>query len=749
MARNELAVACCRRLVYAVSMLNSPTIRLRRLFYKLRFEVLEKLPPFRESMAAGHSAKKRGDWETALGCFALAAQARPDSVGARLQQGHALKELGRLSEAEDVYRAAVKLQPSSVDPHIHLGHALKLLGRRAEAADSYSRAIGVSPLDEVARSELVALGSRERLGTDQYGDTAIVKGIRSVSDELDLLGVAVRDLSRAAIFPTGAWHDFRRTFPPSRTLVTEGRRSICAIIDARGARPSYVRASLASLLDQSQSTWRALVLADADVLNHSVGSFGKVDSRIDFLCEPPKQDRHAEDILLLQAGVVLDSSALARFSEAATGGAVALYSDHDHCENISGGLAAHWRWPVLQDAPGKYDLHSNPTPPALCYSVAPHSPDTIDLISSGILEARVHLLSRLEAGEPVAHVPVVLASRLVEAGADGPESVDRLPLPPLPPAAEKFRIRVVIPTRDHSQLLETCVRSLEATASRPHLMSVVVLDNRSVEPVTQEVLAALAAEGSAQTLLMDEPFNWSRFNNLGAEGASEEILVFANNDLEMLSAGWDDRLRVLLGDQSIGVVGARLLYPDHTLQHVGIVLGAISGRPVHEGRGAGPTDNGPLARWRRTREAAAVTGAFLAVRSSVFSLVGGFNERLTIAYNDVDFCLRIRKAGLSVIFSSEIEAIHHESKTRGYAHAQEKVAWDDAEFRDLCRVWGGEALIDPIVNPQWTFAEERSFDGLRPTPYSLNVPRFGLCQTVRQEIAQPDTRQSRATANRP
>jgi GT2 family glycosyltransferase/tetratricopeptide (TPR) repeat protein len=698
-------------------------VRLRRLYYKLRFEIVEKLPAFKESMAAGHNAKKRGDWAAALECFGLAAQARPDSVGARLQQGHAFKELGRLTEAEAAYRSAVKLQPDSVDPHIHLGHALKLLGRRAEAADSYSRAIGVAPRDEVARNELVALGSREKLGTDQYGDAAITKGILSVSDEVDLLKVAVRDLSRAAIFPPQAWQDFRRAFPPSPPPLLGGNnRLICVVIDARGARPSYVRASLTSLLDQSLSGWRALVLADANVITHSVGSFEKVDSRIRFF-DGSKQDWGTEDILMLQAGVVLDSFALARFSDAAGGEPVALYADHDHCVNLSGGITAHWRWPVLQDAPGTYDLRSNPIPPVLCYSVAPHSNRTIDLISSGNLDPRRHLLDRLEVGEPVAHIPMVLASRLVEAGADRPQTVDSLPPQPGSLPANEFRIRVIIPTRDQGGLLESCIRSLEATAVRPDLISIVIMDNRSVEPNTQTLLGELEAQGSVQVLLADEPFNWSRLNNLGVKGAREEILVFANNDLEMLSAGWDDRLRVLLGDEKVGAVGARLLYPDFTLQHVGIVLGAISGRPIHEGRGAGPTENGPLSRWRRTREASAVTGAFLAVRNSVFSQVGGFNERLSIAYNDVDFCLRVRKAGLSVIFASEIEAIHHESKTRGYANAQEKVAWDDAEFRDLCGIWGEQALIDPIVNPQWTFAEERSFDGLRPSPRSLALRR--------------------------
>lgn len=702
-------------------MLDSFLVRLRRLYYQVRFGILEKVPAFKESMAAGQMAKKRGDWQAALDSFSLAIRARPDSIGARLQQGHAFKELGRLAEAETAYRSAVKLDPSSVAPHIHLGHALKLLGRRSEAADAYARAVSVAPRDEVARNELIALGLREKLSTDHYGDTAIANGVRYVNDEIDRLRVAVRDLSRAATFPPQAWHDFRRAFPPLFPANVPVKRPVCVILDARGARPSYVRASLTSLLDQSSSEWRAVVLADTSVREHSVGSLEKVDPRIGFFDTVPLLEWGSMDVLIIHAGLILTSSALDWFSAAGGDEPIALYTDHDHCVHISGGIGGHWRWPALQDAPGKYDLRSNPIPPALVYSVSPHSDTTIDLIAAGNLDPRLHLLCRLEAGERVGQIPLVLASRLVEPTADGPPVVESLP-----PAAEtmvssEFRIRVVVPTRDQAGLLESCVRSLERTAARPELLSVVILDNRSVEPVTLELLHRLEAEGSTRVLVADEPFNWSRFNNLGSEGAQEEILVFANNDLEMLSAGWDDRLRILLADEGVGAVGARLLYPDRTLQHVGIILGAISGRPVHEGRAAGPGEGGPLARWRRTREAAAVTGAFLAVRNSVFLHVGGFNERLTIAYNDVDFCLRVRSAGLSVVFASDIEAIHHESKTRGYANAQEKIAWDDAEFRDLCHIWGREALVDPIANPHWTFAEQRSFDGLQPSSRSLKV----------------------------
>lgn len=701
-------------------MLLSPLVRLRRFYYKLRFEVVERTPPFKESMASGQLARKRGDWVGAAEHFVLAAKARPDSVGAKLHLGHAYKATGRLEEAERCYRAAVKLAPDGADVHIQLGHALKLLGRRAEAADSYARAVSVAPRDEIARAELVALGARDRLGSDQYGSVVVAKGVLAVRDEVDILRDALRDLARAAVFPPQAWHDFRLTFthlPPDD--VERGVRKVCVVIDARGARPSFLRATLTSLIDQTARHWQAIVLADATTLEHSVASMGYVDRRIEFVEATPDLGASGDDLLMLKAGVVLSPQALDWLVVSAVrANAAALYCDHDHCLSHAG-VACEWKWPALHDAPGRYDLRSTPVPPALCYSVAPHSERTLQLLVEGDVDSRLHLLNRLEAGERVVHLPLVLASRQLDASEDGPPVIDSLDaLEAAGSETAEARIRVVIPTRDQAAILESCIRSLEQTADRPDLLSIIVLDNRSVEPETHALLQTLTSTGAAEVVRVDEPFNWARFNNLGVRDSAEELFVFANNDLEMLSAGWDRRLRVLLADQAVGAVGARLLYPDRTLQHVGIVLGAISGRPVHEGRGAGPREGGPLSRWRRTREAAAVTGAFLAVRRDAFATVDGFNERLAIAYNDVDFCLRIREAGLSVIFAADIEAVHYESKTRGYAYAQEKVAWDDAEFGDLCRIWGDRAVIDPIVNPHWTFAEERSFDGLQHPPLS-------------------------------
>jgi GT2 family glycosyltransferase len=160
-------------------------------------------------------------------------------------------------------------------------------------------------------------------------------------------------------------------------------------------------------------------------------------------------------------------------------------------------------------------------------------------------------------------------------------------------------------------------------------------------------------------------------------------------------------------------VGARLLYPDGGLQHGGILFGGWQNRPSHDGLWQPGREGGPLNRWRRSRPVAAVTGAFLACRRETFAAVGGFDERFAIAYNDIDFCLKIRQRGARVIFAADIEAIHHESRTRGHNDNPEKVAWDDAELADMHRRWGEWLFRDPGYNPQWAPEVNRPYDGLR------------------------------------
>uniref|UniRef100_UPI003B3B5B0D glycosyltransferase family 2 protein n=1 Tax=Sphingomonas sp. TaxID=28214 RepID=UPI003B3B5B0D len=247
-------------------------------------------------------------------------------------------------------------------------------------------------------------------------------------------------------------------------------------------------------------------------------------------------------------------------------------------------------------------------------------------------------------------------------------------------------------------------------------LDILIMDNRSVLAETAALLAGWQAQGIARTIAHDEPFNWARANNLAAARGDASLLLFLNNDIEMETPGWDTALRDGLAHRGVGALGALLLYPDRTIQHAGVIFGmGEEGSPVHEGVLHRTDPGGPAARWRHPRLASAVTGAWLAVSRTLFEAVGGFEERLPIAYNDVDFCLRIRAAGAHVVQASHIVAIHRESATRGSVMSSAEHVRDRADWAWMRGRWGAALDLDPAFNPNWARSGQ-PFDGLRLPP---------------------------------
>jgi GT2 family glycosyltransferase len=203
-------------------------------------------------------------------------------------------------------------------------------------------------------------------------------------------------------------------------------------------------------------------------------------------------------------------------------------------------------------------------------------------------------------------------------------------------------------------------------------------------------------------LNIDEPFNWARLNNRAVAASDAPLLVFANDDMAMLSGGWDRHLRGLLDRPEIGAVGARLVYPDDTIQHAGILLG-WEGADAHDGRYEALTDPGPGQRWHVSRAVSAVTGAFLALRREAFVAAGGLDEAaLPVAYSDIDLCLKLRARGLKILWTPHITLRHFESKSRGFDHLDpEGAARYAAERRHMVERWGAAMQSDPSLNPLW------------------------------------------------
>ncbi|MBX9616219.1 MAG: glycosyltransferase [Caulobacteraceae bacterium] len=631
-----------------------------------------------------------------------------------------LKESGRLAEATCAYGTAASLAPTDAEPCLHLAHVLDRQGRTDEAIEVWLEALRRDPGLTVARDALIAAGGRDRLGEDVYGRSAVATRLARLSTTLEDTLLAAREATWASAFAVPAWDAFRRQYPVRPAPGPSG--PLLVLVDGRECEPSALRATLLSLIDQRHEAWQAVVPAPDTVRDHPVASLGLVDPRIRFGATDHESIARAlaeggeTPVLVVPAGCQLDPEALGWFGFGlARTGAVVLYADHDHYQTDwrSGPV---WVHPVLQAMADRHDMATTPHPPAAIIigpGLRPVLSEGLRHTLDGFALRRQLLLAALKAG-PVAHLPRVLTS-LPLADEIAP------PLPSPPPAepsvlATDARILVIIPTRDEAAMLARCIETLHATATHPDRLDLVVIDNRSTRPETLELLNRLKDQQGLEIVTADEPFNWARLNTEAAQGRPHDILVFANNDTEMLTAGWDERLRAWLGQADVGVVGTRLLYPDGTLQHGGILLGGWQGRPAHDGLWVSGSEGGPTGRWLRSRAVAAVTGAFMACRRDTFEAIGGFDPHLAIAYNDIDFCLKVRAAGRTVIYAADIELVHHESRTRGHNDRPEKVAWDDSELTDMHRRWGAALLHDPGVNPQWVGAVNRPYDGYRDLP---------------------------------
>ena len=251
-------------------------------------------------------------------------------------------------------------------------------------------------------------------------------------------------------------------------------------------------------------------------------------------------------------------------------------------------------------------------------------------------------------------------------------------------------VSAVIPFRDEPALLATCATSLRAAPGYDRL-ELVLVDNGSELPETAALLERLAGEPGIRIVGAPGPFNWAAINNAAARQASGELLLFANNDIEARVPGWLDALVGHALRPEVGAVGARLLYPDGTIQHAGVVIG-LGGIAGHVLRGLPADQPGYASMAIQTRNCSVVTGACMMVRRDVFSSVGGFDEELPVAFNDVDFCLRLREQGYLVVYEPLAELVHHESRSRGHTD-------DLAEGKRIVERWAPAITAgDPYMN---------------------------------------------------
>ena len=266
-------------------------------------------------------------------------------------------------------------------------------------------------------------------------------------------------------------------------------------------------------------------------------------------------------------------------------------------------------------------------------------------------------------------------------------------------------VSILIPNKDHITDLEKCITSITDKTEYKNY-EIIIIENNSTEAETfayyDKLTSDAAFKGRIKVCRYEGEFNYSKINNFGAEFAAGEYYILLNNDIEVISSDWIDRMLGYCQDKNIGAVGCKLLYPDDTIQHCGIVIG-LGGFAGHILTGLDIREVAYFGRLKVQQEISAVTAACMMVDASIYEEVGGFDEEFAVALNDVDLCLKIRAKGKKIILDPNIQMYHYESKTRGYEESKEQVERFKREIERFKSKWSEVIEAgDPYYNPNLT-----------------------------------------------
>ena len=440
-------------------------------------------------------------------------------------------------------------------------------------------------------------------------------------------------------------------------------------------------AAINSLRGQSYPHWRLLLSGDL-----ASGQTIPVDPRIVRGEEHPVGDL-ADWIGWLRPGDTLSSMALALFAHAIEQrpDAVAIYCDED-CR-LPDGL---WSTPILKlawdpDAAEQVDVMGA----LVLYRTSHLYREARTPLHAGGAMARSRTVTHDLGDKQVVHLPAVLCHRTGTPTAVATSTIARSE-----PGGPRPSVSVVIATRDLASRLERCVSSLRRCTDYARVQ-IVLVDNGSSEPDAVALLDRLVAEEGCLLLRRPGAFNWSALNNDGVQASSGDIVVLMNNDVECIEPGWLDAMVSACLQPQVGVVGALLLFPNGEVQHAGIVIG-----PGPVAAHAWSTGN---AHHADRQNFAAVTGACMAFRRSVFEGLNGLNAaRLPVTWNDVDLCLRVREAGLRVVLARRAVLIHDEGSTRTPDSAGENLPQLLLTSAYIASRHGHALQADPFLNPNLT-----------------------------------------------
>ena len=270
---------------------------------------------------------------------------------------------------------------------------------------------------------------------------------------------------------------------------------------------------------------------------------------------------------------------------------------------------------------------------------------------------------------------------------------------------EEPLVSILIPNKDHTDDLDVCLNSFFERADYQNY-EFIIIENNSVLPETFAYYEKIEKEhDNVKVVYWEAGFNYSAINNFGFKFAKGDYIMLLNNDVELITP---DIFQSMLGfcmRPEVGIVGAKLLYNDHTVQHAGVLVGA-GGLADHVFKGIHEDDPGYMGRAISSQDVSAVTAACLLVKRSVYEEVGGLEEEFQVAFNDVDFCLKVRKAGYLIVYDADVKLFHYESKSRGMEDTTERFIRFGNEMMLLNSKWDIlSTFVDPYYNPNLSYLE--------------------------------------------
>jgi GT2 family glycosyltransferase len=298
----------------------------------------------------------------------------------------------------------------------------------------------------------------------------------------------------------------------------------------------------------------------------------------------------------------------------------------------------------------------------------------------------------------------------------------RLPLPATPP-----RVTVIIPTRDHPDLLAAAADGVLDRTSYPDI-ELIIVDNGSAMPETLALLARLEQTPRVRVVHDAAPFNFARLNNAAARVATGDVVCFLNDDTNVIAPDWLEEMAALALQSDVGVVGARLIYGDGTIQHSGVLLGAFA-LTHHLLRGRPADFRGYRNRGLLTHAVSAVTAACAVIRKDLFDALGGFDEKLPASYNDIDLCLAAGARGCYNLVVNRPLIHHFESASRGYYLRPDQEAQDRQGLSYLLAKWGEGIRQDPFYNPNLALDRENYTLAYPPRVPAEGALRFALTRS--------------------